>query len=633
MQPPIRVALVDDDVDLLAIGGRFLRHEGDIAVSEFADPTAFLPRCGEFDVIVSDYEMPRLDGISLLKAIRGAGNDVPFILFTGKGREEIAMEALNNGATFYLQKGADVRAQFAIMAQKVRMASQNRRLKEQQRQSEERLRLIESSIHDMLWQLDAQGRFIYISPNVRMLLGYEPEEVLGRTPFEFVEDREKEATVALFMQNLGKPFTGLAYGLKAKNGSVITFDVNGAPLLSGDGSIGGYFGSSRNVSDKMVEENRSKNELRRLSILDGLFHDTAAAEDETAVLDPAIKILVNELRYDGCAVYENAQDVRMARLRTSYPERLNGVFHAAFPYERIPQLALLLQGVAYYTNSLGDVLPELASEGFQRAAIVPISINQNVIGGLAVVSASKSEFSEDERKTLDMVSRELGMMLDRVRTQQRLQQMNRRLSLMSSIIRHDLHNQILVASGHLTIAQDSPEESESEIRDALVTMNRMEEMLRFSRHYQNIGIESPRWFNPKELWGQSLTDSHMGGVRAECTLPPCLIQADPMVVRVLPNLMDNSLRHGGRVSHICLRGERQGEGLQFTYEDNGVGLSKRQAEKIFDIQYQGRHGHGLHLVSEVLGITEITIEAVPSDAGARFILRVPPNRCRILETV
>jgi PAS domain S-box-containing protein len=346
MQPPIRVALVDDDIDLLAIGGRYLRQEGDIEVTEFPEPLAFLPQADEFDVIVSDYEMPKLDGISLLKAIRAKGNEVPFILFTGKGREEIAMEALNNGATFYLQKGSDVRAQFTIMAQKVRMASQNRRLKEQQRQSEERLWLIENSIHDMLWQLDARGRFVYISPNVKTLLGYEPEEVLGHTPFEFVEEREREATVALFMQQLGAPFKGLVYGLRSKHGAIITFDVNGAPFLSGNGSIGGYFGSSRNISEKVVEEKRSKNELRRLSALDGLFHDTALAKDEAAVLDPAIRILVEELGYDGCAVYENVPEVRLARLRTSYPETLGGIFHPSFPYDRIPQLRLLLQGVA-----------------------------------------------------------------------------------------------------------------------------------------------------------------------------------------------------------------------------------------------------------------------------------------------
>jgi PAS domain S-box-containing protein len=633
MQSPIRVAFVDDDADLLLLGGRFLAVDGDINVKGFEDPRVILTEFTDFDVIVSDYEMPQLDGISLLKKIRGTGSDIPFILFTGKGREEIAMEALNNGATFYLQKGEDVRAQFAIMAQKVRMAAQNRQLKEEQKRSEERLRLIESSIHDMLWQLDDQGRFIYVSPNVKTLLGYEPSEILGHTPFEFVEEEKRQETVAMFMQNAGAPFRGLSIGLRAKDGSIIIFDVNGSPFFSLEGRILGFFGSSRNVSEKVRQEQRSKDELKRLSILDDLFHKTAAAEDEKAIFGPATRILVEELGYDGSAIYEAAPEVRTARLRNHYPERMEGVFHTSFPYDQIPQLPTLLNGGPYYTNDLPADLPPLALSGYQRAAIVPIVIDGTAMGALVAVSVSRAEFSEDEQKTLDMVSRELGMMLERARTQQRLQQMNRRLSLMNSIVRHDLHNQILIASGHLTIAEEAPDESERGIRDALATMNRMEEMLRFSRHYQNIGIESPRWFNPKELWGQSLTDTHLNGVKAECSIPPCLIQADPMVIRVLPNLMDNSVRHGGKVSRICLRGERQEDGLVLTYEDNGVGLDQKQAERVFDIQYQGRHGHGMHLVSEVLGITDITIQALPSTSGARFVMRVPPHRCRILETV
>jgi DNA-binding NtrC family response regulator len=182
MVPLIKVAFVDDDVDLLSLGGKLLAREGDIEVTGIEDARELLKGCAGYDIIVSDYEMPHMDGITLLKALRGTGNDMPFILFTGKGREEIAMEALNHGATFYLQKGGDVHSQFGILATKVRIAALNSRLKEQERTNEERFQLIGNSSHDMIWQLDAEGRFTYISPNVRDLLGYGPEEVLGHTP-------------------------------------------------------------------------------------------------------------------------------------------------------------------------------------------------------------------------------------------------------------------------------------------------------------------------------------------------------------------------------------------------------------------------------------------------------------------
>ena len=63
-----------------------------------------------YDVIVSDYQMPEKDGIELLKQVRATRPSLPFILFTGRSREEIAIQALNEGADFYIQKAGDPKA-------------------------------------------------------------------------------------------------------------------------------------------------------------------------------------------------------------------------------------------------------------------------------------------------------------------------------------------------------------------------------------------------------------------------------------------------------------------------------------------------------------------------------------------
>lgn len=633
MVPCIKVAFVDDDVDLLSLGVKFLARDGDMELTGFEDPQAILPVCSDFDVIIADYEMPNTDGITLLKMIRSSGNQVPFILFTGKGREEIAMEALNHGATFYLQKGSDVNSQFAILAQKVRMAAQNRRLKEQERTNEERFRLIESSSHDMIWQLDAEGKFTYISPNVKWLLGYAPEEVLGHTPFEYVERDRVQETIAEFSKNAGQPFQGLVYGLRGHDGSVRTFDVNGAPYFSPDGRIKGFIGSSRDISEKVLEQKKVAEELRRLAVLDALFHQTAAAVDENAVMNSVCRSVVHDLGYEGCVIYESLPDIRAARLRHAYPDQHRHIVRDTLPFDDYLQYKMLLEGKQYYSTEMGLELPLLGAWGIQKVAAVPLWTGSAVTGGLVILGKGETFFSDDEKQTLELVGRELSMTLDRVRMHQSLRQANQRLNLMSSIIRHDLQNQILMASGHLTIAQDDPATAQASIRDAVLALNRMDEMLRFSRHYQDIGIESPRWFNPRELWGSSVVSSRANHVDAHCSIPACLIQADPMVVRVLPNLIDNSLRHGGNVGRIGLHGERDGDGMQLTYEDDGIGLEDKEREGIFEIKYRGRHGHGLHLVREVLGITDITIESLPSPRGAKFLIRVPPHRCRIFSVV
>lgn len=81
----------------------------------------------KYDAIISDYQMPLMDGITFLKAVRVTYPKLPFIIFTGKGREEVVIEALNNGADHYLQKGGDPKSQFAELVHNIERAVERKR--------------------------------------------------------------------------------------------------------------------------------------------------------------------------------------------------------------------------------------------------------------------------------------------------------------------------------------------------------------------------------------------------------------------------------------------------------------------------------------------------------------------------
>ena len=137
----ITLLYVDDEPDLLNLGKLFLERGGEFSVT--ITPSSLdvigLLESRTFDAIISDYQMPGMDGIELLKQVRSRDRSVPFILFTGKGREEVVIEAINNGADFYIQKGGDARSQFAELRHKILAALERRRAVDALRDSEQRL--------------------------------------------------------------------------------------------------------------------------------------------------------------------------------------------------------------------------------------------------------------------------------------------------------------------------------------------------------------------------------------------------------------------------------------------------------------------------------------------------------------
>jgi CheY-like chemotaxis protein/putative methionine-R-sulfoxide reductase with GAF domain len=111
----ISVLYVDDEPALLDVGKVHLERSGQFLVDTLASAPAALEilKMRSYDIIVSDYQMPDMDGITFLKIVRKTWPMLPFIIFTGRGREEVVVEALNSGADHYLQKGGEPRSQFA----------------------------------------------------------------------------------------------------------------------------------------------------------------------------------------------------------------------------------------------------------------------------------------------------------------------------------------------------------------------------------------------------------------------------------------------------------------------------------------------------------------------------------------
>ena len=129
MADGVRVLCVDDEPGLLELVRIFLEESGEFTVDTVrsAPEALALLRSRTYDAIVSDFRMPDMAGIDFLKSVRAFDKTTPFIFFTGRGSEEVVIDAINNGADFYLRKGDRPEARFAELKQGIRQVVQQRK--------------------------------------------------------------------------------------------------------------------------------------------------------------------------------------------------------------------------------------------------------------------------------------------------------------------------------------------------------------------------------------------------------------------------------------------------------------------------------------------------------------------------
>ena len=132
----VKVLLVDDEPGLTGIAELFLERSGEyqVDIANSAASALEMLKTIQYDAVVSDYLMPDMDGITFLKTVRSGNTTIPFIVFTGKGKEEVVIEALNNGADFYLQKGGDPTTQFTQLQSMIRNGVEQRRAERELRE-------------------------------------------------------------------------------------------------------------------------------------------------------------------------------------------------------------------------------------------------------------------------------------------------------------------------------------------------------------------------------------------------------------------------------------------------------------------------------------------------------------------
>jgi PAS domain S-box-containing protein len=256
MADAIRVLLVDDESSFAEMAaGSLERADERFEIELETDAEAGLDRAteAEVDCIISDHDLPGMDGIDFLEAVREVEPELPFVLFTGKGSEEIASEAISAGVTDYLQKevGTD---QFEVLANRVNNAVEasrtERELKEHERELERYETFVETIAGGVFAQ-DAEGRYSFVNSYIEEKTGYDREEIIGETPSMFLEASELE----MFEDGILAMLEGSTESVTAEteivraDGDTVPVEVR-VTLLPTDDGFRGIIGVVQDISDR-----------------------------------------------------------------------------------------------------------------------------------------------------------------------------------------------------------------------------------------------------------------------------------------------------------------------------------------------------------------------------------------------
>ena len=328
----------------------------------------------------------------------------------------------------------------------VRDITLRKRAQEALAKSELRFRDLVETTPDWVWQADENGVFTYASPQVKQLLGHEPEAVLGHTPYDFMPPEEAErvrAEVTGLTRGQG-PFEHLQNVMRHKDGRLVVLETSGVPVLAPDGAFRGHRGIARDVTQSRAAMRELQRTNRLLVLIRRCNQELVRARDETALLASICRLTVEEGGYRFAYVgFVDGDPKETLRLLASYGE--GGGFLDALRLpdgedriaDDVPRRAAAdSRGVPAVVRDIaanGKATPwrdAALAAGFASRASFALKVGDRVIGVLNAFSAAADVFDDDEIRLLRELADDLAFGIVSLReTGRRLQAEQRQLEL------------------------------------------------------------------------------------------------------------------------------------------------------------------------------------------------------------
>ncbi|WP_158056498.1 hybrid sensor histidine kinase/response regulator [Halorussus halophilus] len=620
----IRVLLVDDDTVVAEMAATYLKRANDrIEVVVESGPTSALDRVTgdeQIDCVVSDYDMPESNGLEFLDGVRQSDPDLPFILFTGKGSEEIASEAISAGVTDYLQKGTETE-QYEVLANRVENAVTQHHAQVEVRETKQKI----EALHDVATQAVACTS----AQDIYDLAVEAAEETLAfdLCAVDVVEGGELVPQAV----SKGVPTDGyydttnidaddkLAARTYRTGDSSLVHDVRETAVVPAESEYRsaltvaiGEYGVLQAVSE---EPNAFDDDDRELAeIL------AAHLEEALARLQSETELRAERDRF--AALFENLPNA-VVRYDLSGSEPIAASLNPAF------------EEVFGWSNSdiVGDsvdeyILPEdchdegrsLNHEVQRGNRIEGVEVHRNTTDGVRDFLLHTAPVTEDGGTEAFAIYVDITEQKERER---KLASQNERLEEFASVVSHDLRNPLNVAHGRFEMLAEEIDDDNEHVPPLSRALDRMDalvgDLLALARRGQLVD-ESERVSlvnAANTAWTTVQTDTATLELDGDL-----VVDADDARFReLLENLFRNSVRHSSE--DVTIEVGALDDGTGFYVQDDGPGIPESLRERVFDHGYTTSDegtGFGLAIVSSIAEAHgwEVRLEENAA-GGARFV--------------
>ena len=537
-------------------------------------------------------------------------------------------------------------------------------------QSEERFRSLIENTSDWIWEVDESGNFTYVSPKIRELLGYEPEELIGTSPFALMPDDEAARLTARLREFAAAlaPFSGVENINCHKDGHLVVLESSGVPILDEHGNFRGYRGVDRNITERKEIEKNLANQASMWALGSDIGHAIAVGGD------------LRELAQKCCEAIVQRLDVAFARIWLHHPgdnmlimegsagmythlDGKHGRISVNSPY-KIAQIASSRK--AHLTNQvIGD--PQVKEQAWaKREKMVafaghPLLAGDRLVGVIAMFA--RHPLSDFILKTFESIAEKIAIGIDgklaekeKAALQKQIRQMQKMeaIGTLAGGIAHDFNNILTAIIGfgdllkyQLTDNHEARECVEQILQAGSRAKNLVRQILTFSRQTEQERQPLHAHLIIKEAV-KLLRASIPSTIEIRQDIDPqCgTIMADPTEVhQIVMNLCTNAyhaMQERGGVLEVILENIpvsaelanvhprlREGRYARLTVTDTGCGMEPAIVERIFEPYFTTKHlgegtGMGLALVH---GIIEslggaIIVDSTP-DRGSSFAVFLP----------